>query len=173
MDNDSNQEDTGRLGTGMIIAAWVLALGLLALFFNNYLDNQQNPNREFSSTITNGVREVVLQRNRYGHYVASGKINNADVVFMLDTGATTISIPESVARRLNLERGFSYSVSTANGNINVYATKLDNLRLGDIVLYNLRAHINPYMEGEEILLGMSVLKKLELNQRGDTLTIRQ
>jgi len=38
---------------------------------------------------------------------------------------------------------------------------------------NVRASINPYMDGEEILLGMSALKQLELLQQGKTLTLKQ
>ena len=170
----NQQENTKSLGKAMIFAAWMVLLGMLTLFFYNWEDSERNPNQEYlSHTTSSGVRETVLQRNRYGHYLASGKINGQEVVFLLDTGATLISIPEQTARRLQLERGVSMPVQTANGTIEVYATRLQQLRLGEIELHNLRAHINPHMEGKEILLGMNVLKELELIQRGDTLTLRQ
>jgi len=169
-----SEHQTRRIGKGMMIAGWVLFLGLLAMFFNKVLENQHNPNQELDSRITNdGAREVTLTRNRQGHYVTTGIINNAKVVFLLDTGATNISIPESVAFRLGLKRGAAVQVSTANGSIKVYQTKLKRVQLGQISVNNLVASINPYMEGEEILLGMNFLKKLELVQRGKTLTLRQ
>jgi aspartyl protease family protein len=174
MARESKPEFSQRLGKGMIIVAWLVVLGLLTLFFNHWQDRQYNPNQQYESRVTSaGVREITLLRNRYGHYVANGQINGRDVVFMLDTGATTVSVPETVARRLELEGGAPYRVSTANGTITVYATRLDRLELGDIILNNVRADINPYMDSDDILLGMNVLKNLELIQRGERLTLRQ
>lgn len=168
------KHSSAGLGRAMVIGAWVLVIALLSLFFNRWLDHQRNPNREFASRITTeGVREIQLQQNRYGHYVMTGRINGRDVEFLLDTGATTISIPSGVANALQLEKGFPYQVSTANGTITVYSTQLQSLELGDIVLHKVRAHINPYMEGDDILLGMTALKDLEIIQRDRVLTLRQ
>jgi len=162
------------IGKGMIIAAWLIALGLLTLFFNKVLENQHNPNKSLQSSVSSsGTREIKLLRNRGGHYITPGEINQHEVLFMLDTGATTISIPGDIANRLNLKKGFAFNVSTANGNIQVYATRLKQVKMGDIMLENVSANINPHMDGKEILMGMNVLKKLEMIQRGDTLTLRQ
>jgi len=163
-----------RLGKGMILIAWLLVLGLLTLFFNDFHDKQNNPNQELTTqTNQDGTREVILQRNRSGHYVASGTINGQPVVFFLDTGATMVSIPERVANRLNLLKGIPIAVSTANGTITTYATKLDSIALGAIKLHKVRASINPYSPDDKILLGMSFLKDLEFTQRGETLILRQ
>lgn len=162
------------MGKGMIILAWLLLLGLLTLFFSKLLDQQHNPNSDLQNRIdTTGTREVQLLRNRAGHYVASGEINGSSVIFFLDTGATTISIPGKVAKRLGLKAGYAMNVQTANGTVQVYSTRLKQVRLGGIEIFDVAANINPHMQGEEILLGMNVLKKLELIQKGDTLTIRQ
>jgi len=168
------RHQTKSMGKGMMIAAWLVFLGLLALFFNNILDKQYNPNQEInSSVLDSGVRVVRLVRNQYGHYVSPGHINNQAVIFFLDTGATTISIPEPVAKKIGLKRGPPVTVSTANGSIKVYLTRIKKLSIGDIVLTNLSATINPYMEGDDILLGMNVLKKLEIIQKGKILTLKQ
>jgi aspartyl protease family protein len=167
-------ESPQRLGKGMIYAAWLLVLGLLFFFFNHFLDKQHNPNQDINTQYDqDGTREVILQRNRQGHYVATGTINGQPVIFFLDTGATMVSIPERVANRLNLERGAPMLASTANGTITTYSTQLDNIALGGIELHKVRASINPSMSSEEILLGMSFLKHLEFTQRGDVLTLRQ
>jgi len=159
----------------MVILGWLLVCGLLTMFFSGYLDKQHNPNQNLSLQQTRPHQEVEvkLQRNHYGHYVASGTINKQPVVFMLDTGATDISIPEKIAQRLNLKAGIRMSVNTANGKIDVYATRLERVGLGAIELQDIRANINPFMQGEEILLGMSFLKHLRFSQEGDTLLIRQ
>ncbi|MBL1143131.1 MAG: TIGR02281 family clan AA aspartic protease [Proteobacteria bacterium] len=162
-----------RIGNWMVVLGWILAMGLLSMYFSKYLDKQNNPNQNLAFNQTGIDKEVELQRNRYGHYVANGTINNQPVVFMLDTGATSISIPEKIAQRLNLKAGLKMIVDTANGEIDVYATTLDRVGLGPIVLSNINANINPYFEGDEILLGMSFLKHLHFSQEGDKLLIRQ
>lgn len=162
-----------RLGKGMIALAWVLVLGLLTVYFGGWLDQQHNPNQYVAGQVIDGVHEVALRQNRYGHYVATGAINQQPVQFMLDTGATSVSVPENLALRLGLQRGVAQSVQTANGVITTYSTRLNRVDLGNIVLHDVYAHINPRMDGDEVLLGMSFLRGLEFTQRDGTLTIRQ
>ncbi len=169
--NDDNFQK--RLGSGMTILGWIVVLGILTLYFSRFLEHQNNPNQDVSSSQTKQYKQVQLQRNRYGHYVATGKINNKATVFILDTGATDISIPEKVAHKLRLKSGLRIPVHTANGQIDVYATTLEHVSLGAIELSNVSANINPYIEGEEVLLGMSFLKHLDFSQQGDQLLIRQ
>lgn len=166
-------DSASRIGSGMTIVAWILVLGLATYYFDHFLDQQRNPNQDVSYSEGNGAREVMLQRNRQGHYLSSGKINGMDVAFLLDTGATNVSVPKSVADKLRLQRGPEIDVITANGTIPVNMTVLAQVQLGNIVMHDVRASINPYMEGEEILLGMTFLKHLEFTQRGEQLILRQ
>ena len=123
--------------------------------------------------MNNGIREVVLERNRQGHYVANGEINGIPVTFLLDTGATDVAIPAEIALDANLVSGLAQQASTANGVVTVYSTRINELTLGNIVLYNIEASITPSMLGGIILLGMSALQQIEFTQRGATLTLRQ
>ena len=158
----------------MIIVMWILFLLLLYYGFDEVLEQQYNPNQNInSSAALDASPTVTLKRNKYGHYVASGMINHHPVVFMLDTGASDISIPANIARDIGLEKGASQTYQTANGPIVGYLTRLDSVSLGPITLHELRASINPNEQGEAILLGMSFLKHLEFTQRGDTLTLRK
>ncbi len=173
-DQPSEEKGTHRtLGSGMIVLAWIIVLGLLSFYFGQFLDAQRNPNKSVISQSRIGVNEVLLQQNRQGHYVANGRINGQRVEFILDTGATMVAIPGHIAQRLRLERGPSMEVVTANGTVSVYATRLEEISLGAISLNNVRATINPYMDGDAILLGMTFLKDLEFTQRNDQLILRQ
>ena len=156
----------------MIYLAWMLLLGLLTYGFNNYLEQQNNPNQNISAEWNNNLAEVKLKQNRYGHYVVNGQINHHPVTFLLDTGATLISIPEKIALQLQLERGYPSQSKTANGTITVYGTRLKSVSIGSIELNNVRASINPHMHGNEILLGMSFMKHLEMTQKGNELIMR-
>lgn len=162
-----------RLGRLMVFAAWVLLAGLLTMVFSDVLQRQHNPNQQVQiNPRNNGNQEIVLRRNRLGHYVATGKINGTEVEFLLDTGATTVAIPQRVAADLGLKRGAPLTTYTANGIVQTYATTLNHVALGSISATGVSANINPHMTGKQILLGMSFLKQFELLQRDDKLTIR-
>jgi aspartyl protease family protein len=174
--HDANKlpDGTSRMGRFMVFAAWILTAALLTWVFSGLLDWQRNPNSGVQTTISaDAVKAVALKRNRYGHYVANGRINDHPVEFLLDTGATHVSVPVNIARRLGLKPGARRLVQTANGRIITYATMLDSVKLGEIELTQVAASINPHSNSREVLLGMAFLKHLELIQRGDTLTIRQ
>lgn len=161
-----------RTGRVMWFAAWLSLLAVLVLGFDAWLERQHNPNADLMVVDGEGPLEVVLQRSRSGHYIAPGRINGEPVQFLVDTGATRISVPLSLANRLGLKQGYASQATTANGLVTVYATELDEVRLGSIVLRNVAGNINPGMPGEVVLLGMSFMKDLEMVQRGDTLTLR-
>jgi len=155
-----------------ITVIWLVLLGATTLIFNSVLDNINNPNKKLTVTTNDyGEQEVILQRNKYGHYVASGEINGKSVDFLLDTGATLVAIPEHIAAELNLTKGRSFQSQTANGMSTSYATTINTLTLGGIQMNNVPASISSGMDLDEILLGMSFLKHLKLSQQGKQLTI--
>jgi len=105
--------------------------------------------------------------------VASGKINGLPVTFLLDTGATDVAVSTELAARLKLPQGAVFSSRTANGTVRSIRTHLEQVQLGPIEMNNVMASILPAMREDEVLLGMSFLRQLELIQRGDRLTVRQ
>ena len=167
-------EQQKSIGTGMYVLAWLAIMTLAGFWFQDVLDKQNNPNQQLLTRYDeSGIREVSLQRNKYGHYVTSGKINGHEVVFMLDTGATGVAIPDHIANELKIERGQPFRTYTANGTATAYATRLDTVSVGDIELSDVSAGISPGLQGDEVLLGMSFLRHIEFTQRGDTLILKQ
>ena len=170
--NNPSATEGKTMGKGMIALAMIVFLGLLTMLFQEQLEKQLNPNqRVISKQNQHGQIIVRLQRNRAGHYMTNGGINGHDVIFLLDTGATNVAIPENIAKRIGLRAGRSIQVSTANGRTTGHQTMIDSLTIGDISLYNIQAIITPNLN--EILLGMSALKQLEFSQKGNILTIKQ
>jgi len=164
----------GRLGAAMYVIASVLAIALLTLLFDGAIEQQRNPNAAPQTVASDdGLVSIVLVRNRSGHYVCDGFVNGEPVEFLLDTGATDVSIPAAVADRLRLPRGARLRALTANGVTTAFATMVDSLAVGAIEETNIRASIVPNLPGEQILLGMSFLKRLDFSQRGDTLILSQ
>ncbi len=168
-----NSDELTGMGRNMTIIASVIGLALATWIFSGVEERHENPNRTPDSYSANNQTVVKLERNRYGHYVTSGYLNDKPVVYMLDTGATVVAIPGSLENRLNLRRGREYQTHTANGTGTAYATEIDYIQIGDIRLNNVRASILPGMEGEQILLGMDALKQLEFRQKGRELTLIQ
>lgn len=156
-----------RSGTLLLAVAWLGVIGLGWWWFAGWERDQQNPNRALSAT----AAEVVLLRNRAGHYMADGQINGAQVTFLVDTGATTVALPLSLARRLDLALGAAVSVQTANGPKVAYQTGLRSVRLGSIELADVPAIASEGMEGAGVLLGMSFLRHLEFSQRDGRLVL--
>lgn len=167
----SADEHTTRR-TGRILA-WLAALallGLLWLAFDGAVARRDHPNARL--VVADGAGEWVLKRNRQGHYLAPGEINGRPVTFLLDTGATLVSIPNHLGPELGLERGMPGVSQTANGEVTVYAARIARLRLGPFLARDVAAALNPGMRDDVVLLGMSVLRDLEFTQRGDTLILR-
>jgi aspartyl protease family protein len=171
--NDS-EHDVTRSGRMMLIFAWVAGIGLLTLLFQGELESRFNPNtKPLVQLGPDGLKEVVLERNAQGHYVADGMINDTRVTFLIDTGATDVAIPEALAERLRLGRQRGGISQTANGPVAVWQTVLRQVRLGSIELNDVRAVIVPSMGARDpVLLGMSFLRRLEFSQRAGQLTLR-
>lgn len=163
---------TKPIGTTMYLIAIVAFIALMAWLFSAQIDDYRNPNTDPDARVSEqGTAQVILQRNRAGHYVASGELNGVAVEFMLDTGATDVAVSADVARRAGLRAGPAMIANTANGSATVYKTQIDSIRLGAIVEYGIRASIVPNLDEIEVLLGMSFLQRLDFAQRGDTLII--
>ena len=174
MQGKKHQRDfISRAGTMMTVAAWLIFLAILFGIFDYSTSQRNNPNQNIVTAANGHKKEVTLLRNAYGHYVSNGTINGQKVVFLLDTGATEIAIPEHLANKIGLNKGRDFIVKTANGNVRAYRTHLDDAAIGDIIRYDLNATILTNMTGNEILLGMNFLKHFEITQIGKTLTIRQ
>jgi aspartyl protease family protein len=116
--------------------------------------------------------KVVLTADGRGHFETLGTINGATVRFLVDTGASMISMGVDEARRIGInylqgERGYS---NTANGVARVYRVRLDTVKVGDITLNGVDGLVH---EGSMpfVLLGMTFLNRVEMNRQGDTLTL--
>jgi len=170
-DINTTSRKTGKI---MSLIAWLIGIALLTQFFAAREEKAFNPNADFYSTSDTQRAEIVLQQNKQGHYIVRGSVNSIPAIFLLDTGASDVVIPADLSTTYKLKGiGFSQGI-TANGTVVVEQTIIEELSIGSINLYNVRASINPGMSSSQpILLGMSALKRLELKQKNSLLTITQ
>lgn len=170
--NGTESSAGNGMGRGMLYIAAISTLALLTFFFNGVIERQENPNHTVNSLSVDGYTEIKLRRNRGGHYVATGSINGKAVDFLVDTGATDVAIPGELAREIDLPNLGPATFQTANGISRGYFTRLESLRIGDIMLDDVRASVAPNLDGQ-ILLGMSALGQLDWRQENRQLIIRQ
>lgn len=143
------------------LLAWLSLLGLLTLYFYS----------SAKPTVT-ASGDLLLKADASGHYRLEGAINGQPVQLLLDTGATRVTVPSQVAARLGLVATGSSRVNTAAGQIQVQTSQIESLAMGPLTLYDLSVFINPAADGEEILVGMNALGRLELRQRDRQLLLR-
>ena len=116
---------------------------------------------------------AVVPTNDRGDLVADGEVNGMPVRFVVDTGATFITLPAREASRLGLDyhNGQKLVMETANGNVFAYRLKLDTVRVGGVAVQNVDAVIT---EGDSLpvaLLGMSFLNRTDMKREGTILTL--
>ena len=119
-----------------------------------------------------GGTQIVLTAGLGGHFMTGGSINGRAVEFVVDTGATTISMGEADADRIGLKYKTNprYTVGTANGSVAVYKASLDMVRIGDVQVYNVEAAVLP-QQMPFILLGNSFLTRFQMKRENDRLTL--
>lgn len=121
-----------------------------------------------------GSDKIVLTADSQGHFFTTGTINGTSVRFIVDTGATSISLGASDARRLGLDfnKGQKAISNTANGQTTVSVVKLDTVRVGGVTLHNVDGVIHQ-TEMPYALLGMSFLNRMEMSRDGATMTLKK
>ncbi|WP_148715559.1 retropepsin-like aspartic protease family protein [Chitinolyticbacter meiyuanensis] len=151
------------------LLVWLVVFGGVFVAMQQFIAAREAPGMAVSAS--NG-HELSIPRSPDGHYRLRGEINGQPVVLMIDTGASSITLPAPLAESLNLPRGESITSYTANGTVRGYETELARLAFGGFQFERVRAGVVPNMPGGEILLGMNVLGRLEVVMRGERMILR-
>jgi aspartyl protease family protein len=114
--------------------------------------------------------------NSGGMYLTFGTINGRSVRFLLDTGASAISMNTEQARQLGIrydKTGIPSSVSTASGFAKAFRVRLKSVSVGSITESNVEAFVIEGNHPGPILLGMTFLGRLDVEQSGSAMTLLQ
>jgi clan AA aspartic protease (TIGR02281 family) len=109
-----------------------------------------------------------------GRLYVNGYIGDKPVRFLVDTGATEVSIPYKRAIELGIPvfAGQRGEGTTASGQVGIYRIRLASIAVGDVTVRNVAAHVSLNESGsQDILLGMSFLRHVTLVLRNGALTI--
>ncbi len=147
--------------------------------------NHNNPIRNaVRKTVINKKIKIVKKPPNYkpliiksnflqnGHFLVKGEINNTPITFLVDTGASSVSISRKFARQAGIKFN-SYNVGasqTANGRAKYYKAIAPQIKVGHIELYNIEVAILPKLEGNA-LLGMNFLKHTKFSVENNQMVI--
>jgi aspartyl protease family protein len=144
------------------LTVWLLLGTLVFLGAQAVLHERQRP----KLTIESG--QVTLQRGPDGHFHWPGEVDGREVLFLVDTGATTTALPGALAAQLGLRREATVQSQTAGGTVTAWQSRADVALAGGLRFADLPVTVIDRMSGPP-LLGMDVLKRLRLVQDGATL----
>jgi aspartyl protease family protein len=121
-----------------------------------------------------GSGKIIMIADAQGHFFTTGTINGTSVRFLVDTGASMISLGATDARRIGLDfnRGQKALTNTANGQAVVSKIQVDTVRIGDVTMHNVDALIHQN-DMPIALLGMSFLNRMEMLRDGSTMTLKK
>lgn len=118
---------------------------------------------------------VQLAADGRGHFNGTFKLNGKSVDGMVDTGASSVAINESTARRLGFTANgldYRYTINTANGSTKGARVTLDRVEIGSIRVRDVDAFVLKDEALSGTLIGMTFLKRLSSFQvQGSTLRL--
>ncbi|WP_367274379.1 TIGR02281 family clan AA aspartic protease [uncultured Legionella sp.] len=161
-----SDEQYNRAGRVMFLFVWIILFFGLFLFFYYYESSD-------SKVYVASNSEFALSADREGHYWIKGKINEHPVDFLVDTGATLVAIPQSIATQLKITGRYPITISTANGDITGSLTRLQQLSFGEFELQDIKAVIIPGSDNDTVLLGMNVLSQFNMIQEDNRLILKK
>jgi aspartyl protease family protein len=152
----------GQTGRLFLHAGIWLGLGLLVYIF--FLRQTAPPPRLL------GPDSVELRRGLDGHFHIDGRIGGQSIRFLIDTGASSVSVSERLARQAGLGCDRIATFSTANGHVQGCTTRVARLFFGPFEIRDVGVVILPNL-GSDALLGMNVLRRVRMEQAGDRLRL--
>lgn len=122
---------------------------------------------------TRGTR-IVLSAGSGGHFHTAGAINGRAAQFMVDTGATSVSMGAADAIRMgvNYKAGEPVQMGTANGVARAWRVRLDSVRIGDVEVFGVEAIVSP-QPMPFVLLGNSFLTRFQMRRENDQMVLER
>lgn len=110
-----------------------------------------------------------------GMYYIAGSINGRPTRFLVDTGATDVTLSGAHAAQIGIDyqRGIKSFAHTAAATISVWKVTLDNVSVGGISVPNVAATVIEGSRPLDVLLGNSFLKFTHLQRIGTVMELKQ
>lgn len=151
----------------LFLFAWI-AIAIVAYFA---MQAFTAPKIARESGDANNSGEIVIPRSRDGHYYVEGSVNGRPMTFMVDTGASTVSVDTRTAQAASMPSGYSATFNTASGVTQGEMVPKQRVTVGGFRIEDISVAVIPRL-GEIGLLGQNVLRHLDVTQSGDRMILR-
>ena len=118
---------------------------------------------------TEDLSTLLVQQSEDRYYRVNGAVNGSAVTFIIDTGATVLSLPKDVADRAGIVCIRGITTKTANGDAHGCESVIEKLTFGKFSLRNVRALIMPDLS--QPLLGINVLDQFNVEHKNGVMKI--
>lgn len=116
---------------------------------------------------------ATLYADSAGHHYGEGQFNGKTLKYVVDTGASLVSLNSGDAKFAGIDyrKGEQVMMQTANGNVLAYRININTLKIGSVVLNQVEGIVHEGGSPPVVLLGMSALNRLEMKRDGIALTL--
>jgi aspartyl protease family protein len=152
----------GPLG---IVVFWMVVMGGLYLAMTHYLKPKP--------VTVSATGNLIIPRDRDGHFYAVGAINGQPITFLVDTGASLVTVSEALAQSAGLGRGVPTVFQTANGTLNGRIVNDVTVTLGPLTVSGLRVGVG-LVGGvqDKALLGQGFLARFDITLSKDQMMLK-
>ncbi|HET6828210.1 MAG TPA: TIGR02281 family clan AA aspartic protease [Ramlibacter sp.] len=155
-----------RWGHMGILAFWLALMGLLYAGLSISMQPKE-------VTIT-ADGDLVIPRHRDGHFYVEGKVHGKPILFMVDTGATSVVVSEAFARRAGLPQGQPTTFMTANGTLQGTTVRGIQVEAGPFSVSSVNVGVGLVGgDADQGLLGQSFLSRFDVTISKKELVLRR
>lgn len=165
--NSLNLKAGSGFTTGLIpmMIFWLLVMGVVYGLMTHYMKPKQ------AKVLANG--DLVINRSQDGHFYTVGSINGKKVKFMIDTGASLVSVSEKFSQKAFILGGVPTTFKTANGERSGRVVEGVTVSVGPVSVTNLKVGVGLRLESEDdALLGQSFLSKFDISIQNNQMVLR-
>ncbi len=154
------QSASGR-GAVVVVDGNEMKLGLNQSIAGNFKKPERNSLRIYPDAL--------------GMYFVDGAINGQKTRFLVDTGATYVTLSGNKARQIGIDfrKGSPSQVQTAAAVVTAWTVKLDSVSVGGIRMSNIDATVIAGDQPFEVLLGNSFLQHTRMQKAGAVLELNK
>ena len=162
---EPSPQSVARSSTLLFLLFWLVVMGVMYLAMQHFLKPAQAKVQADGS--------VRIERGMDGHFRARGYINGQPVTFLVDTGASSVSVTDALAAKAGLEGGEKVRFRTANGERDGRMVVAEEVRVASLIVRDVRVGTG-YTgdDSDDALLGQNFLRFFDVQMNGDEMLLR-